>query len=88
MMPRVVHFEINADSPERAVGFYANVFGWKIEKWAGPLDYWLVMTGEQDEPGIDGGIKQRSEAQGTVNTVAVPSLDEFVQKVIGSGGTS
>lgn len=85
-MPRVVHFEINADDPERAGRFYANVFGWRIEKWAGPLDYWLVMTGEQDEPGIDGGIKQRSEPQGIVNTVDVPSLDEFVQKVTGSGG--
>ena len=85
-MPRVVHFEINADNPERAVGFYENVFGWKIEKWAGPVDYWLVMTGEQAEPGIDGGIMQRSQAQGTVNTVDVPSLDDFVQKVTSVGG--
>ncbi len=32
-MPRVVHFEIHADDPERAVRFYKKVFGWKIEKW-------------------------------------------------------
>jgi len=85
-MPRVVHFEINADNPERAVRFYSNVFNWKIEKWAGPLDYWLVTTGEQGELGIDGGIKERSEAQGIVNTVDVSSLDDFVQKVVNSGG--
>jgi predicted enzyme related to lactoylglutathione lyase len=85
-MPRVVHFEFNADNPERAASFYTNVFGWKIEKWAGPMDYWIVMTGEQSEPGIDSGIKKRSEEQNTVNTVDVPSVDEFVKKVTGAGG--
>ncbi len=29
-MPRVVHFEIPADDPERAIEFYRQVFGWKI----------------------------------------------------------
>ncbi|MGZ7136310.1 MAG: VOC family protein, partial [Methanobacterium sp.] len=38
-MPRVVHFEIPADDPERAIEFYKNVFGWKIDKWEGPFDY-------------------------------------------------
>ena len=47
-MPRVVHFEINADDVERAVQFYSDVFGWKAEKWAGPMEYWLIMTGEGD----------------------------------------
>ncbi|HEX3043728.1 MAG TPA: hypothetical protein VHY08_03160 [Bacillota bacterium] len=27
-MPRVIHFEILADQPERAAGFYQKVFGW------------------------------------------------------------
>ena len=40
-MSRIVHFEINADDPQRAVAFYQNVFGWEIKKWrigsAGPL---------------------------------------------------
>ena len=31
-MSRVVHFEIPADDPERAVEFYKKVFGWKIDK--------------------------------------------------------
>jgi len=55
-MPRVIHFEIPADDPARAVKFYEAVFGWKIEKWNGPMDYWLAMTGEQEQPGIDGAI--------------------------------
>jgi predicted enzyme related to lactoylglutathione lyase len=36
---RVIHFELNADDPERAARFYQDVFGWTIEKWDGPLDY-------------------------------------------------
>jgi len=53
---RVVHFELAADDPDRCAQFYAAAFGWKIEKWGGPTDYWLVTTGEPGEPGIDGGI--------------------------------
>ena len=35
-MPRVIHFEIPADDPDRAAKFYGNVFGWKLDKWDGP----------------------------------------------------
>lgn len=58
-MPRVVHFEIHADDPERAAAFYSSVFGWEIMKWDGPFDYWLVRTGPREEMGIDGGILRR-----------------------------
>jgi len=43
-MPRVVHFEIPATDPERAAAFYKKTFGWKFEKWPGPMDYWMVNT--------------------------------------------
>jgi predicted enzyme related to lactoylglutathione lyase len=85
-MARVVHFEINADDPERAAQFYTKVFGWKVEKWAGPLDYWLLMTGE-GEPGIDGAVTKRGDPpETTVNTVDVPSVDKCVAKVKENGG--
>src|SRR5215469_1323983 len=45
LMPRVVHFEIHAQEPERAARFYSEVFGWEITKWGGPVDYWLIKTG-------------------------------------------
>ncbi len=32
-MPRVIHFEISANQPERAIKFYNSVFGWKIQMW-------------------------------------------------------
>ena len=86
-MPRVVHFEINADDPERAVKFYQEVFGWKIKKWEGPMDYWLATTGPDDQPGINGGIMKRTDPQAsTQNTVDVPSVDEFTKKVTERGG--
>ena len=30
-MPRVVHFEIHADDPERTISFYNSVFGWEFQ---------------------------------------------------------
>lgn len=32
-MPRVQHFEISANDPEKLAAFYEKVFGWKITKW-------------------------------------------------------
>jgi predicted enzyme related to lactoylglutathione lyase len=85
-MPRIVHFEIMAAEPARAVQFYSNVFGWEIKKWDGPEDYWLIVTGPDGEPGINGGLgKSRGEPL-TVNTIAVPSVDEYAEKVVQSGG--
>ena len=67
-MPRVVHFEIHAGDPERAVNFYRTLFGWTFQKWEGPMDYWLVMTGPDDQPGINGGLVRR---QGEIDGQAV-----------------
>ena len=86
-MPRVTHFEISADDPLRAVRFYSEVFGWQIQKWDGPVDYWLVTTGAEDEPGINGGIQFRSQSgEMVVNTIEVDSLEEYMQKVKTAGG--
>jgi predicted enzyme related to lactoylglutathione lyase len=86
-MPRVVHFEISADNAKRAVKFYADVFGWKIHEWEGPLEYYLLSTGEKDEPGIDGAITKRQYPElTTVNTISVPSIDDFMEKITGHGG--
>lgn len=86
-MPRVVHFELPADDPERAGAFYRSVFGWKIDKWDGPVDYWLVTTGEEGTPGIDGAISPREQGATVTYTVDVPSVDEYVEKVLAAGGT-
>lgn len=85
-MPRVIHFEIHADEPERAAEFYRDVFGWEIINWGGPMDYWLATTGRDEEPGINGAITDRSENLTTVNTVGVPSVDESLDKIKLAGG--
>ena len=86
-MPRVVHFEINADNPERAVKFYEKSFGWKIQKWDGPMDYWLITTGDKEKPGIDGAIMKKANPQATIfNTIDVSSIDEYQKKVVDNGG--
>ncbi|MCI0737629.1 MAG: VOC family protein [Gemmataceae bacterium] len=93
-MPRVIHFEIHADNPERAVAFYRDIFGWEFTKWGGPVDYWLIKTGPDGTPGINGGLIRRqgpAPAGGqAVNayacTIDTPNLDQFVQKVTEKGG--
>ena len=86
-MSRIVHFEIPADDPQRAIEFYETVFGWRIEKWDGPIEYWLVMTGPEDEPGIDGGLARREDpAIGVENTIDVQDLDASLISVKDQGG--
>lgn len=96
-MNRVVHFEIQADNPERAVKFYKEIFGWKIDKWPGlGWEYWIVMTAEKDskEPGINGGLLKRPAKMppqecGTnsyVCTVQVEDFDEIAEKIKKFGG--
>lgn len=86
-MKRVVHFEINADEPERAVKFYKDAFGWKISKWkGGNMEYWVVDTGK-DKNGINGGIMKRmNPATSTVNTIDVESLEIAIKQIEKAGG--
>jgi hypothetical protein len=100
-MNRVVHFEIHAADPERAAKFYVDVFGWKIKKWDGPADYWLITTGEDgpdlENNGINGAILKRmgenpnaaepTPVVGYVSTVSVKDLDKSIAAVIAAGGT-
>jgi predicted enzyme related to lactoylglutathione lyase len=79
-LPRVIHFEIEADKPEQLAQFYKKVFNWKFEKWAGPMDYWMITTGE-GEPGIDGGLLKKNETSQPVNTIGVSSIDAYLKKI-------
>ena len=86
-MGRVVHIELPAENPKRALAFYKAALGWGITKWEGPMDYWLVSTGQQDAPGIDGAIMRR-EGPGAVErcTVDVESLDNTIAAITAAGG--
>lgn len=84
-MPRIIHFEINAEEPEKIIEFYKNTFGWTIQKWKGPMEYWLVMTGQGE--GIDGGIAKAEGEERIINTIGVDDLDAYMKKVEENGGT-
>jgi uncharacterized protein len=84
-MSRVVHFEIPADDTERAIKFYEDVFGWKIEKW-GEFEYWLVTTGEDEEPGINGAILPKKFSGMVRDAISVDSYMEAVKKIENAGG--
>ncbi|GAB4415401.1 MAG: VOC family protein [Anaerolineae bacterium] len=87
-MPRVVHFEIPARDPQKIARFYRDVFGWTVEKWQGPVEYWLVMTGPEGTPGINGGLyKPEGSFSGTINTLEVDDLDAYLASVKANGGT-
>jgi hypothetical protein len=85
-MSRVVHFELPADDCDRAVKFYGKAFGWNLMKWDGPMEYWLVSTGDAKTPGIDGGLSRRKfPGEGISFTVDVESLDAALERVKAAG---
>ncbi len=91
-MPRVIHFEIYADEPKRAVKFYGTVFGWQVQKWPGPMDYWLLDTGKE-ESGINGAIMRREkhltgsgDIMAYVCTIGVISIDMYSKRIQEAGG--
>ena len=88
-MARVVHFEIYTDDPDAVRPFYQDVFGWKFQKFeGGPMEYCLVTTGDDRQPGINGGLTRPREGQspGTLNTIGVSSLDESIKNIERCGG--
>ncbi len=93
-MPRVIHFEIHASDPDRAIAFYTSVFGWHFSRWEDGPEYWVIQTGAPGEPGIDGGlVRRRGEIDGAsiiafVCTVDVPSVDDYLERILRHGGES
>ena len=86
-MARLVHFEMNVKDVHKTISFYEDVFGWRFKKWNGPMDYWLIMTGDEEEPGIDGGLGYEEEGfPKVVNTIDVGDIDEIIKKIESKGG--
>jgi len=86
-MASIVWFEIPADDVERAKSFYSTLFGWKIDRLPGPMEYWHIDTGgSEDSP--DGGLLKRQNPQppGISNYISVASADESAAKVEKLGG--
>ncbi len=86
-MPKIAHFEINADDIERAKKFYEKTFEWEIEKWEGG-EYWVIKAGDDDEEGINGGLQKREDPEDQVlNYITVSSAEDAKAKIEKNGGT-
>jgi predicted enzyme related to lactoylglutathione lyase len=89
---RVAHFDLYANDPNRAADFYGKTLGWKFSKWEGPMNYWLIETGKEMSPGINGGMALREGEWGKMGcssgavTVQVEDLDGTLEKVKENGG--
>lgn len=89
----IVHFEIPADNVEKLRKFYGGLFGWKIEKMPGPVEYWSIQTVPVDKkgapirPGVNGGMMKRQNPEHKpVNYILVDSVDEHSQRIEALGG--
>src|SRR4051812_21496479 len=92
-MPRINHFVIPGDEPERAIGFYESVLGWRFDvAWEdetpnGRETFWRIHTGTGDEPGIDGGMTRREfPGQGIAVAVDVEDILPRLELVAKHGG--
>jgi predicted enzyme related to lactoylglutathione lyase len=86
-MARVTHFEVQSTNLETSWKFFEEVFGWQIQKWDGPGEYYLIITGPDTSPGIDGGLSRAAnEMPDTINTLSVENIDEVLQQVPANGG--
>ncbi len=93
-MNPVVHFEIPAEDFERAKKFYTNLFGWNITQWPGsPTKYGMATTTPTDKNGpqkpgaINGAIMEKGNGViATVVTIQVPSIDDYLKKIVEAGG--
>ena len=87
----VVHFAIHAQDVARAREFYQAVFGWRFEPW-GPPEFFLIQTGDEDQPGIRGALQKRREpvrGKGMIGyecTISVADVDAVAQAVTDHGG--
>lgn len=91
MPNNLASFAIHVDDTARARAFYEAVFGWRFEPW-GPPDFYLIHTGDEASPGIQGLMEKRPEPRtgtgfnGFVPTFSVDNVDAIAAAVVAHGG--
>ena len=89
-MSRAVHFEIQASNPQALIDYYTGLFGWSFNQWQGG-EYWLIHTGPEDKPGINGGLLPRRgpvpEAMAAVNAFVITVDVDDIDSALARAGT-
>ncbi len=91
MPNNVKHFAVHADDVNRARKFYEQAFGWQFTEW-GPPGFFLIKTGTDADPGVQGALQGRREVvagkptYGFECTLGVENIDETVKAVEAGGG--
>lgn len=92
MPANLASFAIHVDDIDRARAFYEAVFGWDFEPW-GPPGFYLIHTGDEASPGIQGLMHRRQAPRsgtglnGVEPTFAVDDVDVIAAAVVAHGGT-
>ncbi len=85
-----MYFEIQADDPARAIGFYSYVFGWRFtEEKGSDQEYWSI---EADT--FEGGLLRRLRkapprecgANAFVCSIEVDDFDATADRILKGGG--
>jgi predicted enzyme related to lactoylglutathione lyase len=91
MPNNLASFAIHVDDIDRARAFYEAVFDWEFEPW-GPPGFYLIHTGDDASPGIQGLMHGRAEPRtgtglnGLEPTFAVDDVDAIATAVEANGG--
>jgi len=91
MTNNLAAFAIHVEDVQRARRFYEAVFGWKFEPW-GPPDFYLIHTGDEHHPGVQGLMHKRQQPRGEGGpncfecTISVADVDAIAAAVKKHGG--
>ena len=91
MANNISFFAVHVDDVARGSRFYEQVFGWRFEPW-GPPDFYLVHTGDDAKPGIQGLMHKRQAPRGAGGpncfecTVAVDDITAVTAAIEANGG--
>jgi uncharacterized protein len=92
MPNNLASFAIHAVDVQRARQFYEAVFGWRFEPW-GPPDFYLIHTGDDASPGVQGLMHARMTRRGEGGpncfecSISVGDVDAIASAVTANGGT-
>src|SRR3982074_3279513 len=91
MPNNIQSFGVTCDDVTRGRRFYEQAFGWRFEPW-GPPDFYLIHTGDEHNPGVQGLMQKRREVvsgtgmTGFECTIEVQDIDATIRAIEAHGG--